>query len=112
MTYPANQGNNNMGPVFNDGTTPVNVSPSPSPAAPPAVPQSPSGSVTGESATYNFDETITSTQNVLENVLDSESSRQGIVAQTVQPSLAGTPPGSQMWSNPNLGPGVNGNKFS
>jgi hypothetical protein len=81
----------------------------PTPLATP--PQSPSGSVTNESATFNFAETITSTEQKLTNVLEVEDTQQGTPAQTSAPAIAGC--SSVPWNNWNSGiVGSQGNKFS
>jgi hypothetical protein len=54
-------------------------------------PQSPSGSVTGESGTYNFDASITSTENFLRNELQPESAQQGVAALESPVTIAGCP---------------------
>jgi hypothetical protein len=82
----------------------------------PNPPQSPSGSVTGESAEFNYVETVTSTQNFLQNELQSESAQQGTPSLTSAPMIAGTP--EIQWTNPVQsfspfsGYGSTGNKFS
>ena len=58
----------------------------PAPTGQLSVPQSPTGSVTNESAAFNFDNTITSTQETLENVLQLENAQQGTLA--LSPSFA------------------------
>jgi hypothetical protein len=88
------------------GTAVPNTPPAPNP------PQSPSGSVTGESAAFNFAETVTSTQNFLQNNLQLESGQQGVPAQTVQPQIAGVDPKAIAWNNATAGNGTPGNKFS
>src|SRR5208283_2895827 len=57
-------------------------------------PQSPSGSVTGESATFNYNETITSTEEYLTNILEVDSTQQGTptLNATSQVVLAGVSP--------------------
>ena len=58
-----------------------------------AVPQSPSGSVTGESADFNFVETITSTEQELTSVLEVQSAQQGTptLDASNQQTIAGCP---------------------
>jgi hypothetical protein len=66
------------------------------PAAPAASPQSPSGSVTNQSNTFSFNNTITDTQEYLTNVLDIEGVQQGtaslpggVAGSVGQPVIAG-----------------------
>jgi hypothetical protein len=77
-------GTNQWGPyTANDGTAeyPNYAVPqgtaTPSPTGDLDPPQSPSGSVTNESATFNFAETITSTEEFLTDVLVVDSAQQG-----------------------------------
>ena len=77
------------------------------------VPQSPSGSVTGESAQFNFDQSITSTENVLQNVIAVESQQQGTATLPSAPTIAGVAAGDLQWYAWNGGNvGSVGSKFS
>jgi len=69
---------NNWGPWFPAST--FSYPPTGVPTAPAPAPQSPSGSVTNEAAPYNFNNSVTSTQEYLENVLAPESVQQGAAA--------------------------------
>jgi hypothetical protein len=90
----------------------------PNTPAAPNPPQSPSGSVTGESAIFNFDNSVTSTQNFLQNELQPESAQEGVPSLTSTPVLAGVTPGALQWTNPVqdfnpfAGYGSQGDKFS
>jgi hypothetical protein len=94
MTYPATGSQNQWGYFTAQSTysypAPVGdgVAPSTGNLGPP---QSPSGSVTGESATFNFAETITSTEEFLTNVIEVDSAQQGAPALNAssQVTLAG-----------------------
>lgn len=103
---------NNWGPFYlqTDFEYPIDGG-QPTPPAPAS--QSPSGSVTGESAEFNFDNAITSTEEVLTNVLMVESPQQGTPALISVPVIAGVDPGAIQW-NGSLGGvvGIPGNKFS
>jgi hypothetical protein len=97
MTYPSGSGviNNQWGPAqptANGATEPV-YPPTATPAATSnlAPPQSPSGSVTGESATWNYSTGETSTQEFLTNVHPVETSQQGTLALNAPNSFAGGP---------------------
>jgi hypothetical protein len=111
MTYPANQGNNNMGPFFNDGITPVNVSPASPPAAPPAVPKSPSGALSADAPPPQFDTGEMITQQFLSGIGENIP-QQGVPAQTTQPHIAGVPDSQIAWNNATAGNGSTGNKCS
>jgi hypothetical protein len=52
-------------------------------------PQSPSGSVTGQAATFNYAETITSTEEFLQAVLIVDKTQQGLPALNAAPVIAG-----------------------
>jgi hypothetical protein len=56
-------------------------------------PQSPSGSVTNESATFNFANEITSTQEFLQDVMEIDSAQQGplAIANVASITIAGVP---------------------
>lgn len=97
MTYPSGSGtiNNNWGPASptaNGADAPIY----PPTATPPATgslspPQSPSGSVTNEAATWNFANDETSTQEFLTNVHPVESAQQGTPALNAPNTFAGGP---------------------
>lgn len=79
--------------------------------------QAPSGSVTGQSATFNFVNTITSTKEYLHNILNVESAQQGTNAisnvVSITASFAGIPSKDLMVNNYTAGSvGTAGNKFS
>jgi hypothetical protein len=112
MTYPASGSSNAWGPYFSDGSTPVNTDPAQPPAAAPVAPQSPSGSFTGQSATFNFNESETSTEEFLTDVLEVQSPQSGLPAQTSAPTLAGVPSSQIAWNNWTAGTGTTGTKFS
>jgi|HubBroStandDraft_6_1064221.scaffolds.fasta_scaffold297353_1 hypothetical protein len=85
MTYPTGSGTitNQWGPALptvNGGDAPV-YPPTATPSATGSLapPQSPSGSVTGQSAPFNFAHTITSTQEFLTNV-ELDDAQQGTPA--------------------------------
>lgn len=61
------------------------------PSAPGPQAQSPSGSVTGESAEYNYDNEITSTENFLQNVMYVDVVEPATDALTTPVSLSGLP---------------------
>jgi hypothetical protein len=89
----------------------------PEPTGDLVVAQSPSGSVTNQSATWNFDNDLTSTQNVLENELVVGSGPEGLNAQSntsSQPVLAGTPSIqlNQFFNTTTTGVGKTGGKFT
>jgi hypothetical protein len=122
MSY---SGSNNWGSyTINNGTDPVfpfYQAPIDSGTIPATgtlvVAQSPSGSVTNESATWNYANELTSTQNVLENVFVVNSGPEGLAAQSntsSQPVLAGTPSIqlNQFVNTTTTGVGKTGNKFS
>jgi hypothetical protein len=78
MTYPSGSGviNNQWGPAYPNA---------PAGSEPPAtgsiiVPQSPSGSVTGQAAVFNFTNTITSTEEFLSDVIVVDDEQQGSAA--------------------------------
>lgn len=78
-------------------------------------PQSPSGSVTGESAAFNYANDITSTEEFLTNVIEVDSAQQGTPAlnATNQVVLAGVAAIGLAINNWYAGAdGTPGNKFS
>lgn len=82
-----------------------------------SVPQAPSGSVTGQAATFNYTNTITSTKEYLTNVLEVDSAQQGTNAisnvASITSSFAGVDPKLLMVNNYTAGSvGTSGNKFS
>jgi hypothetical protein len=83
MTYPNSGFQNQWG--FYTSASAYSYAPPLGGGTPPApgsivVPQSPSGSVAGQSASFNFANTITSTQETLENVSKVDSAQQGTPA--------------------------------
>ena len=77
------------------------------------VPQSPSGSVTNQAAEFNNDNSISSTQEFLTNVVAVESPQQGVAALTTQPQIQGVPDAEIVWNNFTGGNvGSVGSKFS
>jgi hypothetical protein len=80
-------------------------------------PQSPSGSVTGQAATWNFAHGEGSTQYYLDNVLNVDSAQQGANAVSnllsITSSFAGIPAAQLQVNNFTAGSyGTTGNKFS
>ncbi len=55
-------------------------------------PQSPSGSVTNESATWNYANDLTSTEEYLTHILEVDSAQQGSPSSNVAITLAGVDP--------------------
>jgi hypothetical protein len=95
MTYPSGSGtiSNNWGPAqptANGGDAPV-YPPTATPSAPGnlAPPQSPSGSVTNESATFNYAHGVTSTAEFLTDVIVVDSAQQGSPTLNAPNSFAG-----------------------
>jgi hypothetical protein len=79
---------NNWGPFSTAPSAVANYLATPIPA--PIAPQSPSGSVTGQSATFNFNSSITSTQERLQNVLQVRSGPAGQPAQNAPQTFSST----------------------
>ena len=77
-------------PSLTSNTNPYNTPPATGLLVPP---QSPSGDITGEAATFNYTNTITSTQYYLGSVLIVEGPQQGKVALDAahQQTIAGCP---------------------
>jgi len=104
MTYPLSVTIDNWQPI-GTGTPP--------PTGEIVVPQSPSGSVTGESAQFNYANDITSTSEFLTNVVAVESPQQGAPALSIQPAIQGVPDAEIVWNNFTGGNvGSVGSKFS
>jgi hypothetical protein len=82
------------------------------PTAPANPPQSPSGDISGESAAFNFNESETSTEEFLTDVLEVQSPQSGLPAQTSAPTIAGVDPKAIAWNNWTAGTGTTGTKFS
>jgi hypothetical protein len=88
MTYPSGSGtiSNNWGPALptaNGGDAPVYPpTATPSPTASTVAPQSPSGSVTNQAATWNFANTESSTRFYLDSILNVDSVQWGTPALT------------------------------
>lgn len=135
MTFPSGAGtiNNNFGPANpNAGVTAEPTYPpsaAPDPTGDLVVTGSPVGVNTGtfvlsgpyanttysagSPALFNQQEDITSTTQLLENVIAVESGQEGLPAQTVQPSIAGVANTALQWNNFTGGSvGSVGNKFS
>ncbi|MGA8150441.1 MAG: hypothetical protein WB952_05785 [Terriglobales bacterium] len=115
MTLPTSPEINPGGPYY-AADVPVNTDPASSPGPEQTVPQSPSGAISDEAPTFNFDAGITSTENYLANELLVDDAPQGqlaISSDAGQPVIAGTLPGSLVVNNFYGGVvGVPGNKFS
>lgn len=84
MTYPSGSGviNNQWGPAQPDAP----AGNEPPPTGDIVVPQAPSGSVTNESATFNYANTITSTENYLSEMIDAAD--EGVPFNSAQPPPA------------------------
>jgi len=80
---------NNYGPYYITGAAGSGQVGSPSLQIPP---QSPSGSVTNESATWNYNAGETSTHYYLDAVLNVDSAQQGSSSSNVAITLAGVDP--------------------
>ena len=113
----ANTQSNSWGPYTTEGdfsyAEPIGTG---VPAESPAFPQSPSGSITNEAATWNFDNDLTSTENVLTNELMVESAQQGSPAlanSSVQQTIQGLASTAVQINNFYGGAvGSTGNKFA
>jgi hypothetical protein len=112
MTLPTSPVNN-QGPWY-ETDVPVNELPAPAPGSQQSVANSPQGgSETANDFTggFNYTNSITSTTEFLEDVLQVQSEQEGTPALTSAPVIAGTP--SVQWNDWNTGVvGTVGNKFS
>ena len=114
-----NSGVNQWGPFTTpaSGDTTPTYAPTATPGKPATPPQSPSGSVTGQSATWNYNAGETSTRYYLDTVFNVYSAQQGVNAisnlLSITSSFAGIPAAQLQVNNFTAGSyGTTGNKFS